>query len=107
MKIWRNGDIVNAVGAIDADDRGVTLGDGIFETIAIIDDEPLRLEKHLSRLEHGASVLSIPFEADTKIWRSAINDILSAEHVYRGLSAHYTIKGFRLARVCCRQLSRS
>ncbi len=90
MKIWRNGDIVNAAGAIDADDRGVTLGDGIFETIAIIDGEPLRLEKHLSRLEYSASVLSIPFKADTKIWRSAINDILSAEHVTEG-SARITL----------------
>lgn len=90
MKIWRNGDIVNSMGAIDADDRGVTLGDGIFETVAVVADEPLRLEKHLSRLNHGASVLGIPFEVDTKRWRSAINDILCAEHVTEG-SARITL----------------
>lgn len=90
MKIWRNGDIVNATGAIDADDRGVTLGDGIFETIAVVGDEPLRLEKHLSRLKHGASVLGISFDADTKRWGSAINDILNVEHVTEG-SARITL----------------
>ncbi len=84
MKVWRNGAIVNSTRAIDADDRGVTLGDGLFETIAVVDGEPLRLEKHLSRLNHGAKTLGIPFDAGPKSWRSAIGDIVNAEHVTEG-----------------------
>ena len=90
MKIWRNGIIVDSLGAINADDRGVTLGDGVFETIAVINGEPLRLDKHISRLSHSAAVLGIPFDAGVRNWRSAINDTLRAEHVTEG-SARITL----------------
>lgn len=90
MRIWRNGEIIDSLRAIDADDRGVTLGDGIFDTIAIVAGEPLRLEKHLPRLSNGAKVLGIPFDADINSWRSAIDGILSAEHVTEG-SARVTL----------------
>jgi len=84
MKIWRNGEIVDAKGAVDADDRGVTLGDGIFDTLAVINGNPLRLERHLRRLSHSADLLEIPFVADIEIWKSAINTVLAANDVTEG-----------------------
>lgn len=93
MKIWRNGDIVDSLGAIDADDRGVTLGDGIFDTLAVVEGKPLRLEKHLARLSYGAKILEIPFDAMAKKWRSAIDDILEVEQVTEGSTRITLLRG--------------
>lgn len=44
---------------VSAFDRGFTLGDGLFETIAIRDGTPLLWEAHCERLEHGCHALGI------------------------------------------------
>lgn len=60
MKVWLNGDLVSAEQArIRVDDRGFLLGDGVFETIAVRDFEPLRLDRHLARLAQGLRVCGI------------------------------------------------
>jgi branched-chain amino acid aminotransferase len=59
MKIWKNGAVVPADAAVDAFDRGVMLGDGLFETMAFRDGTPLRLNRHLARLGRGLDVLGI------------------------------------------------
>ena len=41
-------------------DRGFQYGDGLFETIALIDGKPLLWEEHLRRMTTGAAVLGIP-----------------------------------------------
>lgn len=41
-------------------DRGLLYGDGLFETIAIVDGKTLLLEEHLNRLIKGCERLSIP-----------------------------------------------
>jgi len=90
MKIWRNGEIIDAKGAVDADDRGVTLGDGLFDTLAIIDGQPLRLEKHLLRLRHGAELLQMPFDSEIATWEPAIKAALVANNITEG-SARITL----------------
>jgi len=40
--------------------RAIRYGDGIFETICVRNDEPLFLQDHWNRLEHGLQVLGIP-----------------------------------------------
>jgi 4-amino-4-deoxychorismate lyase len=47
--------------AIEATDRGLHYGDGLFETIEIINEQPVFLTQHLARLEAGCFVLKIPF----------------------------------------------
>ena len=44
---------------ITADDRGFTLGDGVFETIRARNGRPLLLQTHLQRLRQGAQVLEM------------------------------------------------
>jgi len=46
---------------IQATDRGLHYGDGLFETIEVIQAQPVFLTQHLARLEAGCSVLKIPF----------------------------------------------
>lgn len=61
MKLSLNGDLIDAETArIAPDDRGFTLGDGLFETIAVKKAAPKRLPAHLARLREGAAVLGIP-----------------------------------------------
>lgn len=53
-------------GAIASTDRGLCLGDGVFETIAVTDGQPLRWSTHLERLSAGCARLGIPCpSADT------------------------------------------
>lgn len=44
---------------VPADDRGLAYGDGVFETLLLVDGEPVWWEAHLARLERGAAVLGI------------------------------------------------
>lgn len=69
MKLSLNGELMEAAAArIAPDDRGFTLGDGLFETIAIKRAAPKRLAAHLARLREGASILGIPVPyTDAKI----------------------------------------
>lgn len=46
--------------SIPADDRGFTLGDGLFETVLARQGELVRLEAHLDRLTGGCAALGLP-----------------------------------------------
>ena len=41
-------------------DRGLLLGDGLFETVAVRNDRPVLLTEHLQRLEASAAALGFP-----------------------------------------------
>lgn len=42
------------------DDRGLTLGDGLFETLLAVDGEPTAATAHLNRMTRGCAVLGLP-----------------------------------------------
>ncbi len=61
MIVWLNGELLPADAArIYPSDRGLMLGDGVFETIRIQGRQPMHLAQHLARLRAGAAVLGIP-----------------------------------------------
>lgn len=84
MMIWLNGQMLDAAGAIDATDRGVLLGDGLFETIAFVDRTPLRFARHLSRLEQGAAMLGMPIPAGAEILLGAIAALAESVDINEG-----------------------
>ncbi|HMA33086.1 MAG TPA: aminotransferase class IV [Chloroflexia bacterium] len=45
-------------------DRGLTLGDGLFETIRVYGGRPFQLAAHLARLQAGAAVIGMTLPAD-------------------------------------------
>lgn len=45
---------------LDATDRGLQYGDGLFETLAVRDGAPEHWERHLRRMHDGAQRLGIP-----------------------------------------------
>lgn len=61
MMVWLDGGLIAAEAArIAPSDRGFTLGDGLFETLAVHGGEMARLPAHLARLAAGARVLGLP-----------------------------------------------
>lgn len=61
-RIYLNGALVEAEAArIDPADRGLLLGDGLFETLLALDGRIVALEPHLARLRAGAAELGIDF----------------------------------------------
>jgi branched-chain amino acid aminotransferase len=58
LKIWLNGALLDAADArIDPADRGLLLGDGVFETVRVEAGRPWHLALHIARLRAGAAVL--------------------------------------------------
>jgi branched-chain amino acid aminotransferase len=71
--IWLNGALVDDDAAwIDPSDRGFTLGDGVFETLAVIAGAPRHLARHLARLRDGAAVLGFAASYDDGVIAGAI-----------------------------------
>ncbi|MEE4490432.1 aminotransferase class IV [Streptomyces sp. BE230] len=61
MKIWVNGRLRAADDArVSVLDHGLTVGDGIFETVRTADGRPFALTRHLDRLTRSALGLGLP-----------------------------------------------
>ena len=61
MSTSHHASLINGVPAhtVPADDRGLRYGDGVFETIAIIDNRPVLWAEHLRRLCYGCARLGM------------------------------------------------
>jgi 4-amino-4-deoxychorismate lyase len=60
---------------IPASDRGLQYGDGLFETIAVVDSHPCLWERHYERLEVGGSRLGIPIPAPDILLKEVLQEI--------------------------------
>ena len=58
MTVWCNGEIVDQLN-LDPAERGLLLGDGVFETLAVRGGKVIWLEEHLARLELAAHELGL------------------------------------------------
>lgn len=65
MTVWRDGKFL-AAGDIGhaLDDRGLLLGDGLFETLRVSNGRPVRFERHLARLSASAAELGLTLPDD-------------------------------------------
>lgn len=70
---------------IDPADRGLLLGDGLFETMRAADGAPLRLTRHLARLRQGAAVLRLPLPWSDEALAAALRDTLAANDLAAGV----------------------
>lgn len=62
---------------IPRNDRGLLLGDGLFETLLAVDGELPRLAAHLDRMAAGCATLALPFDRDEAERRA--RDVVPAE----------------------------
>ncbi|MFD0307837.1 aminotransferase class IV [Streptomyces sp. NPDC127119] len=61
MKIWLDGGLQDSESArVSVFDHGLTVGDGIFETVKATDGRTFALTRHLDRLARSASGLGLP-----------------------------------------------
>ncbi|WP_328703041.1 aminotransferase class IV [Arenibaculum pallidiluteum] len=83
--VWLDGALLDAAAArIDPADRGFLLGDGLFETIRVLDGRPDRLAAHLARLRAGAAVLEIPLPYGDDALASALAGLAGAARIGSG-----------------------
>ena len=61
--IWHNGELREGPTiTLDASDRGLLLGDGLFETIAVFNGRPFRQPEHWDRMATAAARLGLPLD---------------------------------------------
>ncbi|MCW2780632.1 MAG: 4-amino-4-deoxychorismate lyase [Marmoricola sp.] len=85
MRSWINGQLLadpNAP-ALAVSDHGVTVGDGVFESVKIVDGQPFALTRHLARLGTSARGLGLP-EPDDATLRGAVDAVLTGQDLPLG-----------------------
>jgi branched-chain amino acid aminotransferase len=60
-RVWLHSGLVTGNLALSAQDRGLTLGDGVFETLAVTKGVALWRFEHIERMRSAALALGIPF----------------------------------------------
>lgn len=75
---WVNGRLVPAEEAtVSVLDHGLTVGDGVFETVLVRDGVPFALSRHLARLAGSAAGLGLT-GLDTSVLRAAAGSVVAA-----------------------------
>jgi branched-chain amino acid aminotransferase len=77
MRAWVDGQILDQPDApvLTVFDHGLTVGDGVFETIKVVDGEAFALTRHLRRLRRSAEGLGLACP-DDDLLRSAVEAVL-------------------------------
>ncbi|MFJ8789225.1 aminotransferase class IV [Streptomyces sp. NPDC102462] len=84
MKIWLDGGLRDIESArVSALDHGLTVGDGVFETVKAVHGRPFALTRHLDRLTRSARGLGLP-DPDLDEVRRACAAVLAADPVPLG-----------------------
>ena len=79
MRVWQDGQIVMPEEAhVSIADRGLLLGDGLFETMAVHNAKVFDLDAHLERLASGLGVLGFVEAVDLPTLRSRIARYIAA-----------------------------
>ncbi len=77
--VWLDGRLVDAAAAtVSIFDHGLTVGDGVFETLKAVDGRPFAVRRHLERLHRSAAGLDlrVPFSDDDL--RAAMAEVLAS-----------------------------
>ena len=81
--VWLDGTLLAAADArISPFDHGFTVGDGVFETLKVLDGTPFAMGRHLRRLERSAAVLGLD-PPDPDLVRAAAREVIEANGVDR------------------------
>jgi branched-chain amino acid aminotransferase len=76
MSLWVDGAMVaEDAPVVRADDHGLVVGDGVFETVAVTDGVPFALTRHLRRLQRSAEGLGLA--VDEALVRKGIDAVLA------------------------------
>lgn len=90
---WVDGSLIAAAEAtVSIFDHGLTVGDGVFETLKAIDGMPFAAQRHLDRLRRSAGGLGLEVPASDDELRDAIEAVL-ASHVLHMARVRITLTG--------------
>lgn len=82
--VWLNEALVAADQAtVGFNDHGLTVGDGVFETLKVQGGAPFALTRHLNRLASSASVLGLEVP-DDRLLRTACREVIEANDLESG-----------------------
>jgi branched-chain amino acid aminotransferase len=77
-KVWLNNELVDSEKAVvSIFDHGFTVGDGAFETLKVINSQPVALTRHIKRLIYSLNSIGIELNSE-EILRKAISEVVSA-----------------------------
>ena len=83
-RVWFNNALVSGKLSLSAQDRGLTLGDGLFETFAVSKGIALWRFEHIERMRRAAAELGLPFpETDIENAIDVLTDRTKDQHVLR------------------------
>jgi branched-chain amino acid aminotransferase len=78
-RVWIDGELFEPADArVAYDDHGMTVGDGVFETVRLAAGRPFALRRHLDRLARSIQALRLP-AVDLGLLRGAA-EAVAAEH---------------------------
>jgi branched-chain amino acid aminotransferase len=85
MRAWMNGELLPDPGtpAVLLTDHGLTVGDGVFEAIKVVDGQPFALTAHLDRLARSAAGMGLP-EVDDDACRAGVAAVLDGHELPLG-----------------------
>ena len=85
MRAWINGELMPEpeAPAVGVTDHGLTVGDGVFEAIKVVDGQPFALTRHLERLARSARGLGLP-EVDDAAVRRGVTAVLEGQDLPLG-----------------------
>lgn len=76
---WLDGRVAPAAETtIPVTDHGLTVGDGIFETLKVVDQTPFALTRHLRRLARSAEAMALDLPLDADGFASACAEVIAA-----------------------------
>ena len=110
--IWLNGDIVSAEAAISANDRGLLLGESVFETVLVKNQVPQFWTAHLARLAASCTALGLSNPHNAAALRDGVMALFEADKARHGEKpsrcfAPYGKRGQWWARPCAKGRSKT
>lgn len=77
MRVWIDGVLTDEDSArVSVYDHGLTVGDGVFESVKVVDGRPFALSRHLDRLGRSLRGLGLP-EIDREWLRGGVTELLA------------------------------
>jgi branched-chain amino acid aminotransferase len=85
MRTWVNGELLSDpdAPAVAARDHGVTVGDGVFEVLKVVDGRPFAVDLHLARMCRSARGLGLP-DPDLDAVRRGMAAVLEGDQLTLG-----------------------
>lgn len=84
MRVWLNGRVLPVErAAVSVLDHGLTVGDGVFETLKVVRGLPFAPTRHIARLRRSAAALALP-DPDPELVAAAMADAIAANRAEIG-----------------------